>query len=283
MLNRNHLVLFFIFLAVFDFFVWQSVFVRKQNENLELYFLDIGQGDSELAILPGGIKVLIDGGPNNKILSELSSILKPTDKYIDLVVMSHPQYDHFAGLIDVLKRYQVGAFIYNGRRGEIAAFNDLEKILKNKNISVVVLGEGGKIKYQEIIFNILSPSKEFLSSKELNDTTLVMELISDNFKALFTGDIGFNIENYLVEKYNINIDVLKVGHHGSKYSSGDEFLKESNPKISVIEVGKNTYGHPTKNALNRLINIGSQIFRTDQDGAVKLVISDKEINIFKKK
>ncbi len=283
MLNRNHLILFFIFLAVFDFIVWQSVLAGKQNENLELYFLDVGQGDGELAILPDGVKILIDGGPNNKILSELSSVLKPTDKYIDLVVMTHPQYDHFAGLIDVLKRYQVGAFIYNGRRGEIAAFGDLEKILKDKNIPVIVLGESDKIKHQENIFNILSPSKEFLSSKELNDTTLVIELINNNFKALFTGDIGFNIENYLAEKYDIKVDVLKVGHHGSKYSSGNVFLKKTNPKISIIEVGKNSYGHPTKNALNRLANIGSQIFRTDQDGAVKLIISGKEINIFKKK
>ena len=238
----------------------------------------------------GGVKILIDGGPSNKVLSEISSVLKPTDKYIDLVAMSHPQYDHFAGLIDVLKRYQVGAFIYSGRAGEIAAFGDLEKVLKNKNIPVIVLGEGYKIKHQKSIINILSPSKEFLSSKELNDTTLVMKLhyIDDRqpnvmFKVLFTGDIGFKVENYLAEKYDIKVDVLKVGHHGSKYSSGDLFLKKTNPKISVIEVGKNTYGHPTKNVLNRLTNIGSQIFRTDQDGTVKLSVSDKEINIFKKK
>lgn len=283
MLNRNHIILFFIFLVIFDFFVWQSVFAEKQNENLELYFLDVGQGDGELVILPGGIKILIDGGPSGKILSEISPVLKPMDKYIDLVVMSHPQYDHFAGLIDVLKRYQIGAFIYSGRRGEIAAFSDLEKTLKDKNIPIIVLGERDKIKYQENIFNILSPSKEFLLSKELNDTTLVMELISDNFRALFTGDIGFNVENYLAEKYDVNTDVLKVGHHGSKYSSGNIFLKESSPKISIIEVGKNSYGHPTKDVLNKLANIDSQIFRTDQDGTVKLEVNSKEINIFKKK
>lgn len=283
MLNRNHLIIFFIFLAIFDFLVWQAVFAGDSNKNLELYFLDIGQGDSELVILSGGVKVLIDGGPNNKVLGELSSILNPTNKYIDLVVMSHPQFDHFAGLIDVLKRYEIGAFIYNGRRGEIAAFNDLEKVLKDKKIPTVILGEGDKIKYGESVFNILAPNKEFLSSKELNDTMLVMELIDNGFKALYTGDIGFKVENYLAAKYDIGVDVLKVGHHGSKYSSGEFFLGKARPKISIIEVGKNNYGHPTKNALSRLADIGSQIFRTDQDGTIKLVINGEEINIFKKR
>ena len=287
MFNKNHLIIFFAFLAVFDLFVWSLVIFGGTNKNTEIYFLNVGQGDSEMIVLPGNIKVLIDGGPDKKILSELADILSPTDRYIDLIVLSHPQMDHFAGLIDVLKRYKVGAFIYNGRDGEAKAFKDLKNVLreasKENGTRKVVLAQGDKIKYQENIFNILSPAKEFLASKELNDTTLVLKLAIGNFRALFTGDIGGNIEKYLVKNFDIGTDVLKVGHHGSKFSSSAEFLSEVKSKISVIEVGKNSYGHPTAQTLARLANIGSQVFRTDLDGAVKLVINSNSINIFKKK
>ena len=285
MFNRNHLILFVIFLIIFDFFVWSQIVsgVNEQNNDLEVYFLDVGQGDSELINLPNDVQVLMDGGPDNKILEELSSILPPTDRYIDLVVLSHPQYDHFAGLIEVLKRYEIGAFLYNGREGTAKAFEDLKRTIEKNKIPTIILTQGDKIKYQENQFDVFSPSKNFISSKELNDTTLVIKLTGENSKILFTGDIGFKVENYLTENFNIDSDVLKVGHHGSKYSSGKKFLEAVNPKIAIIEVGKNTYGHPTSQTLNGLASIGSQIFRTDQSGTIKLVINGEKINIFKKK
>ncbi|MEE8131873.1 MAG: MBL fold metallo-hydrolase [Candidatus Paceibacterota bacterium] len=276
----NWVILLVLFLVIFDIFVWKQVVFDSPNENLEVYFLEVGQGDSELVFLPGGVKILIDGGPNNKILDELSSILNPTDRYIDLVILSHPELDHFGGLIDVLKRYQVGAFIFNGRRGTAAAFQDLEKAIKDNKIAAIVLGEGDKIKYAENQFNILSPSEEFLSSYELNDTTLVMKLDSQEAKILFTGDIDKKIENYLIKKYDLDVDILKIPHHGSRFSSSKEFINEASPKVSVIEVGKNSYGHPTKQVLNRLASIGSQIFRTDKNGTVKLIIDSQNINVF---
>ena len=102
-------------------------------------------------------------------------------------------------------------------------------------------------------------------------------------KVLFTGDIGEKVEKYLTNNFDITADILKVPHHGSKYSSSEEFLAAARPKISSIEVGKNSYGHPTDEVLNKLASIGSQIFRTDQNGTIKIVISENEINIFKKR
>src|SRR3989344_6433525 len=286
MFSRRHLILLLVFLAIFDFFVWSEIVFgreRTTNKNSEVYFLDIGQGDSELINLAGGVQILIDGGPNKKILDELASILPTTDRYIDLIVLSHPQYDHFAGLIDVFKRYQVGAFIYSGRKGEIKAFEDLEKVIKENKIKTIVLTQGDKIKYQNNQFSILSPSEDFLKSKELNDTSLVISLQSEKAKFLFTGDIGFAVENYLTKNFDLKSDVLKVAHHGSKYSSSEEFLKKVNPKISVIEVGKNSYGHPTSQALNGLASVGSRVFRTDYDGTIKLIINGNKIDILKRK
>ncbi len=287
MLNRNHLILFLIFLAVFDFIVWKSIILNKPNSDTEIYFLDVGQGDSELVILPGGIKVLIDAGPNSKVVNELESVLRPTDRYIDLLILSHSETDHFNGFIDVLKRYQIGAFIYNGRAGTAQSWKELAKIVEENKIPVFVLAQGDKIKNQDDFFEILLPNADFLRSKELNDTSLAIKFVNNDRQAqiniLFTGDIGEKNEKYLINNFDIKANILKVGHHGSKYSSSDYFLKAVNPKISVIEVGKNSYGHPTKEVLDRLAAVGSQIFRTDQNGAVKLTISGNEINIFKKR
>lgn len=283
MFDRNNLIIVFIFLTVFDFFVWRLVLAGEPNKNLEVYFLNVGQGDSELAILPGGVKVLIDAGPDKNILDELNSILPPTDRYIDLVMVSHPQADHFNGLIEVAKRYSVGAFIYNGRDGTAKSWQELKNIVEENKIPAVVLSAGDKINYLESKFDILLPNENFINSKELNDTVLVALLESQGAKILFTGDIGKDIEDYLIDRFDLKVDVLKVAHHGSKYSSSKRFLLEISPKISVIEVGKNSYGHPTKTALDNLALVGSQIFRTDQDGTIRLAVSGGKINIFKKK
>jgi len=283
MLNINRLILIMIFLVVFDFFIWGLIVFEPINKNLELYFLDVGQGDSELVILPNGPKVLIDGGPNNKVINELASVLRPTDRYLDLIVLSHPQTDHFTGLIDVLKRYQIGAFIFNGRSATADSWSALSKVIQENKIPVVILAGGDKIHYLDSQFNFLLPDKNFIESSDLNETAFVSLLQSQNSKILFTGDIDTKTEDYLMRKYDLDVDVLKVAHHGSKLSSSEKFLSNISPKIAVIEVGKNSYGHPTAEVLKNLASAGAQIFRTDKDGMVKLVIGGQGINIFKKK
>lgn len=209
--------------------------------------------------------------------------MRPTDRYIDLILLSHPQTDHFTGLIDVLKRYQVGVFIFNGRSGTVDSWSKLIKVIKENKIPAVVLAAGDKIHYLNSQFNFLLPDKNFIESTDLNETTLVSLLQSQNSKILFTGDIDAKIEDYLIRKYDLDIDVLKVSHHGSKFSSGEKFLSNISPKIAVIEVGKNSYGHPTKEVLKNLASVGAQIFRTDKDGTIKLLINNQGISIFKKK
>ncbi len=272
-----------LFLVIFDVFVWGRVIFSKPIEDSEIYFLDVGQGDSELVILPNNVKVLIDGGPNSRLLSQLDSILKPFDRYFDLVVLSHSQTDHFNGLVDVLKRYQVGAFIFNGRNGTASSWQELIKAVEENKVPVIILAAGDKIDYLNSRFNFLLPDRNLIQSSDLNETTLVALLKTQGAKVLFTGDIGAEAENYLIQRYDLDVDVLKVAHHGSKYSSSAGFLSEILPKVAVIEVGKNSYGHPTAGVLNRLASVGAQIFRTDNDGTIKLEIKNKEINVFKAK
>ena len=276
------------FLFVCNVFIWNSILFPAFGKNPEIYFFDVGQGDSQLIVLPGlnggrPVKILSDGGPSGKILGELSKILPPEDRYIDIVLLSHPQLDHFGGLIEVLERYQIGAFIYNGRDGTAAAWEDLKNVLKKKNIQTVILAGGDALVYGEDKLDILSPDAEFLKSKELNDTSLVGFLKTKHVSALFVADIGENVEEYLRNKYDIDVDILKAGHHGSRFSSSASFLKEVSPKVAVIQVGKNRYGHPTKEALSRLSQSGAKIYRNDRDGLVRLTLGDGYVDIEKEK
>jgi len=278
--SKNTLILILVLLVGLDVLVWREIVFAKVFDKLEIYFFDVGQGDSELVVLPGKVKILIDGGPSNKILSYLPEIFPLFDRYVDLVINSHPHPDHFVGLIDVLKNYQVGEFLDNGCDGGIPAWEELEKTVAAEKVPELILAAGDKIFYQNNELDILAPDKNFIKQKDLNETSLVVLLKNSDAKALFVGDSGAAVEKYLAAKFQIQADILKVGHHGSKYSSTAEFLKAVAPKIAVIEVGKNTYGHPTPETLSHLANIGAMIFRTDLDGTVKLVADKKQIHIY---
>ena len=125
-LKRRCLYLTLLVLLAGNVFVWQAILFGGGAENLELWFLDVGQGDSQLVNLPGDVQILIDGGKGPKVLNELAKALRPTDRYIDLVVATHPDFDHYGGLIDVLKTYEVGAVITNGLSGKAKAFGVLQ-------------------------------------------------------------------------------------------------------------------------------------------------------------
>jgi competence protein ComEC len=283
-----------IILGVFvatDILVWGIILLPAKAKNLEMYFLDVGHGDGSLVILPrsagsgqaGGVKMLIDGGPiNGKLEKNLEKILPANDRYIDLVAISHPQLDHFGGLIEVLKNYKVGAVITSGQTSQNSAWQELEKIIKEKRIRRIILIAGDKIKYQNSRFDILSPHPADLAN-DVNDMSLVAILNSGGIKAFFGGDISAEKEKQLANLYDIDVDILKISHHGSKFSSDPDFLKKASPLISVIEVGKNSYGHPTSQVLEKLKQISSQIFRTDLNGLIKITAENGKLKIYSRK
>jgi competence protein ComEC len=202
------------------------------------------------------------------------------DRYIDLVIMSHPQLDHFGGLIEVLKKYEVGAFLGSGRKGSIGEYKELHRQITAHAVPYIEVREGDVLALGDSKISILGPSPSEVLSGELNDTMVVALLETPTIKALYTGDIGFSNEERISKQYDIDVDVLKVGHHGSRFSSGENFLKKVAPAIAVIEVGKNTYGHPTKAALDRLAKYTKNIFRTDQQGSVKVVAEANTLSVF---
>lgn len=263
-----------------NLFIWRPIIFANDALGTKLYFLNVGQGDSQLALIDG-IKVLIDGGPGPQVVNQLDKILLPHDRYIDLMILTHPQLDHFGGLIDVLRSYQVGAVITSGRSGTTKAFVEFQKAIRESGVRHLVLRQGDIITYRDSFLKILSPSSKNAQDPELNNTSLVIMLEKMGLRALYTGDIGFDIENELLAKYDLSAQVLKVPHHGSRFSSGSVFLKEVNPKVAIIGVGKNSYGHPTAQTLQRLASVGSAVLRTDNDGNIKIIFNQNRLQVFR--
>lgn len=272
------LALFFIL----DVLVFWQIAGASGIKSASLYFLPVGQGDSELAILPGGAKMLIDGGPPDPlVLENLDKIFLSRDRYIDVVILSHPQQDHFGGLVEILKRYRVGVFIWNGEIGTNPAMKSLLDVVRNRKVPAIVLSAGDGIKYGGSRADVLWPMRSNGVNTDVNEDALMFILKSGGMKTLFTGDAGEETEARILSFLPGPVDVLKVGHHGSKFSSSEKFLSAVRPKVAVIEVGKNTYGHPTAEALNRLGSAGARVFRTDRDGLIKLESSIGALRIMK--
>lgn len=276
---KPNLKIIFACLLILNTIVWGSIFAERLGDRLEIYFFAVGQGDSEMIVLPGNVKLLIDSGPpNGKAAQELGFALPWYDRYIDMVMISHAELDHFGGLLDVLQRYEVGVFVYNGKGSDSESFKELAKLVKEKNIPVVVLGEGSRIMYASSTVDILSAHGE-----NKNEGAIVAKFAGNGVTALFTGDIGKETELKLIREKNVRADILKIPHHGSKFSSTKEFLAAVQPKVAVIEVGKNTYGHPTAEVLNRIKQAKARLFRTDTDGMVQLIIENGTIKQYKEK
>ncbi len=282
-------ILIFLLCAAADLFVWHAVAFGGASHGIyEMHFLNIGQGDSELAVFPGGIGVLTDAGPDRSVASALERVLPQGRKYLDLAIISHPQLDHFNGFNELIRTYEIGAFLINGRDDEppLAAWDELKRAIGEKGIPLVVVGKGDRIVIGSSTIDILSPGREFIQSGELNDTGLVERIATPSFSTLLTADTGINIEDYLLKEGTaVTADILKVGHHGSKYSSSPEFLKAVSPKVAVISVGaKNRYGHPSPETLDRLHAAGILTFRTDQDGTVSVIgTAERKIKVYKGK
>lgn len=268
--NKFTAVVLLLALIFADIVVWHNILAAPTGMSA-LYFLDVGQGDSEVFTLPGGEVIMTDAGPDKKVLDALARAL-PAAKRIDLAIISHPQMDHFNGFNFLLDKYEFGAFILNGRADGpgIKEWPDLIAKIRGKGIPLVTLGAGDKIKYEGDSIDMLSPDAANLDSGELNDTGLVEYIKTGGWKALLLADIGKSLENTIFGKAAYPADIVKIAHHGSKYSSGKEVLRSIQPRAAVIEVGtRNSYGHPAPATLNTLRDLHISIFRTDIDGTIK--------------
>ncbi len=269
--NRFFRILpFLLVFAVFDVCLSRSIGVAGETRAGE-YFLPVGQGDSELLVMDSGVKILIDGGPvNSLVVQNLDKIMAPHDKYIDVVILTHPELDHFGGLADVFKSYRVGAFASNGLGAGTGAYGNLENLIAVSGAKTVTLGAGDAVKNGGNLVRVLSPRPAEIADSSINDAALVLEVTSGGITSLLASDISSSVERKIIPFVGEAIDVLKVAHHGSKDSSSGEFLAAVKPEVAVIEVGKNSYGHPSPEAVERLTGVVAALFRTDEAGLLKI-------------
>ncbi len=271
-LHRNKIIFNFI-LAIFvlNIILVCQIFIPNEDlEDYEIYFFDVGQGDSSM-IRVDDVKFLIDAGSGSKIINNLEKIGLDAPNYIDIVFISHPEVDHVGGLISLVEHYNIGLIVFNGYENEL--WSTIRNKLDMHNISYVALKSGDKASYKDIVFDVLWPLNIFNETKT-NDSSLVLRVCRKSSCILYPGDIGGVAENKLSEIYDLQSYILKVPHHGSKYSSGFKFLNNVEPEISVIGVGNNSYGHPTDDVLNRLASLNSEIFRTDINGIIKIIFDE---------
>lgn len=295
------------FLVLITVFVWANLVkspTADENRNeVEIYFLNVGQGDSEL-IQKGDYQILIDGGPNDSVLSEVGAVMPSYDRKIETVVLTHPDADHLTGLRQVLKRYEIGKIYYSNVNNETAGYTDFKNTISEKNISAVVPKIGENFPpFSGATFTFLWPGDQFdgKDAESINNTSEVAKFCYFDHCALFTGDIEIDEQGAMFNYYssrqtegaaekpddsqsstsNNNIfssELLKIPHHGSNNGTDQNLLNIVQPKYAVIEVGTdNKYGHPHTPVIDLLQKNNIQYFRTDLNGTIEFVFSQSRI------
>ena len=272
------ITIFFIALSLGIFLAYQLIYIEIINQDLVINFFDVGQGDSILIELGNSYQILVDGGPDEKVLDELHKAMPFGDRTIEIIILSHPDYDHLAGLVSVLADYQVEQVYVAPGNEDKWLYSAWLRDLRQEGVKINIVS-GQQIlnigKHFQITF--LHPIDDRIQTN-VNNASVVFKLQHGQNSFLFPGDVEEEAEAVLVETYRdeLKADVLKVPHHGSKTSSTQEFLNLVQPKLAVIQVSAdNSYGHPSPRVLWRYK--GVQIFRTDQEGTIELISDGQKI------
>lgn len=287
-----------------------SVLATLPDGRLHIVFCDVGQGDAIYVRFADGRDMLVDGGPDAKVLGCLGRHMPFWDKTINIVVLTHPQKDHAGGLVPVFERYTVEYFLKSDVDNDIASYNKLLDLISTKNTQAKLVDRGQTVTIGSTSLLALWPSKTQLAlgarlaaraaratqagvnsderilgvstNIELNDYSVVLWLKYGSFDALFTGDADSRVQQDLATNGLAikDLEVLKVPHHGSRTAMTLDFLDDLKPKLAVISVGKNNYGHPSEELLETLETRAIPVRRTDRDGDIEVISDGKgwEIN-----
>lgn len=249
------------------------------TKTMKVYFINVGQGDATYIKMPGGEDVLIDGGrqgQGDEVVAFLKS--KKVDD-IEIMIATHPDADHIGGLDEVLKAYKVETIYAPKVSHTTEAYKNFLKAVKNEKRTIKTAKAGVKLAVKGVTAKFVGPVKDYGKS-DLNNWSAVLHITYNKNKFLFTGDAEKASEADMVKaKQTLQADVIKVGHHGAKTSSNTDFLKVVKPKYAVISVGKNSYGHPTKDVLNRFKGVKASVYRTDKNGNVSISSTGTKITV----
>ncbi len=261
-----------LFLFVLALVLGDIILSLKNQKGLKVVFLDVGQGDAIL-ISEGQNQILIDGGRDGKaLLEKLGQFVPFWDRQIEVVIATHPDSDHIGGLIEALKNYQIGAIAQTGSESDSRTYEIWKSLAEKEKAEKIKIAGGLDIKFPggAELRTLYPPEGANFSFRKSNDGSVVAKLIFGENRFLFTGDLPGSREFEIInDKIDLAADILKVSHHGSKYSTGDDFLKAVKSREAVVSVGKNNaYGHPAPEVLERLKNHKAAIWRTDESGSI---------------
>jgi competence protein ComEC len=268
---------------------------------LHVVFCNVGQGDAAYVRFPDGRDMLVDGGPNNKVINCLGKYMPFWDRTIDMIVLSHPQKDHLGGLVDVLNRFTVNYFVHSRVDNTTEGYTNLIALVHQKKVTEKFVTTGDDIDIGKTRLSVVWPTKSQIAQmsdasaavlgvstdKNVNDASVVLHLRYGTFDVLFPGDADQNVDPDIVSQTSDipdGLEVLKVPHHGSKTGMTDGFLnwlysqssmlalrsKATKGSLSIISVGKNSYGHPAPETISQLTSRGIKILRTDINGDIEV-------------
>lgn len=263
--------------VAYGFFSWTPLYTPE----LTVVMLNIGQGDAIYIRTPEGTDILIDGGPDRSVLFELGRVMPPLDHHIEYVIATHPDADHINGLVELPSMYTIGTLVMNGDPRDTTAANALRS-WQEQGISVVDVSRGDVLS-ADVPLTVVHPDPSE-TYEDTNARSLVLLMRYGDMDLLFTGDATVESEyemmQWYVQTYDkpIDVDLLKVGHHGSHTSTSAEFVKRTTPSIALISAGvENRYGHPHPSVITRLERAGVQVFRTDRDGRVRCAVTQQTV------
>lgn len=271
----------FLILAIIPVFLGSILIYQNityNHKKLHVVFCDVGQGDAIFIRTPNGSDILVDGGPDDAVLSCLGKHMPFWDRTIETIILTHPHADHLTGLIGVIKRYTVLSFNTEKLGHSTGVYNELIKQIEKNHIKQRFLYQDDKFVIKDgVILKTLWPTRQWLGEQtpedknlDLNGLSVILLLSYKNFKVLLTGDAGSIVEDKIAQ-FAENVNVLKVPHHGSRTGMSSEFLDIVNPKLAVISVGKkNKYGHPAPFTLQLLEEKEIRTLRTDQNGEIEI-------------
>ena len=273
----------FVALLVATGLVWYVALHEERGGLLTVAFLDVGQGDAALIESPTGTQVLIDaGGPDRSVLRALGRVMPFFDRSIDVVIATHPDQDHIGGLPEVLARYRISHILEPGVAAETAVYDAFEERVEDEGAEHVLARRGTRVELGGGVFlDILFPDRD-TTGLETNTASIVAKLSYGTTSFLLTGDSPKQIEEYLatLDGAALDVDVLKVGHHGSKTSTSDHLLGLASPAYAVLSAGKdNRYGHPHQEVLDALGRFGIETVGTYERGTIVFESDGREVRL----
>jgi len=275
--NRFEVIISVLVLLGSGFWVYYFGLVKASPNEETLaraFFLDVGQGDATLFNLPDSTQVLVDAGPDKKIVEQLNETMPPMDRKIEFVFLTHPDSDHIGGLEYVLDSYKIGGIYVSGKDSSSNIYQRLAQKISQKNIPETEVRKGEQVKLADFYaMDVFSPPAGSLESTSTNDSSLVMKLDAPSSGIMLLGDAETKVQNRVVGeqlKSNLKSDVIKISHHGSANGISEKMFSATGAKDAVISVGKNNrYGHPAQATIDVLVGFGMKIFRTDELGAIE--------------